>query len=330
MSSALAGGRQTRLPLPVIRYAGDPALAEFARERRAELDQHLLGHGALLLRGFAVGSVASFEDVVRVLSGEPLAYTERSSPRSAIAGNVYTSTDYPADEEIFLHNENSYQAAWPRRLHFYCVTPPGTRGATPLADTREIYRSIDPAVRDEFERRGWQAVRNFHPRFGVPWRAVFGTSDRSAVDAYCAARGIKTEWRGPDSLRTVARRQAVHIHPETGEKVWFNHITFFHRSTLPAEVADGLLELFGERGMPSDTCYGDGAPIPAEVAAHLRDCYRAALRRFDYRQDDILVIDNMLAAHGREPFTGPRRVAVAMTGFYQPGQAPALTGERRP
>lgn len=45
---------------------------------------------------------------------------------------------------------------------------------------------------------------------------------------------------------------------------------------------------------------------------HLRGCYRAASRRFDWRQGDVLVVDNMAAAHAREPFTGPRRIAVAM------------------
>ena len=30
------------------------------------------------------------------------------------------------------------------------------------------------------------------------------------------------------------------------------------------------------------------------------------------QQPDVLLVDNMLAAHGREPFTGPRKIAVAM------------------
>ena len=46
--------------------------------------------------------------------------------------------------------------------------------------------------------------------------------------------------------------------------------------------------------------------------AHLRDCYRAEQRRFDWQQRDVLIVDNMLAAHAREPFTGPRKIAVAM------------------
>jgi alpha-ketoglutarate-dependent taurine dioxygenase len=306
------------LPHLVEYRPGGPGLLELIAGRRAELRSRLLVDGALLLRGFDVDGVAGFEDAVRALSGEPLRYSERSSPRSTIAGNVYTSTDYPPEEEIFLHNENSYQASWPRLLYFYCDVPAETLGATPLADIREVYRLIDPSVREEFERRGWQAVRNFPPRFGVPWPSVFGTEDRAAVEAYCAERGMRAEWHGDDTLRTIARRDAVHTHPETGEQVWFNHICFFHHTTLAPEVSEGLLELFGEEGLPSNTYYGDGGTIPAEVTEHLRGCYRTASRRFDYQQDDILVVDNMLAAHGREPFTGSRRIAVAMTDLHVP------------
>ncbi|MFG1678312.1 TauD/TfdA family dioxygenase [Micromonospora sp. NPDC049282] len=282
----------------------------------AAVRRRLHEHGAVLLRGFDVDGVDGFDRVVRAIGGQPLAYTERSSPRSTIKGQVYTSTDYPPAEEIFLHNENSYQARWPLTLFFYCAQPPETQGATPLADTRTVLRLIDPAVRDEFAARGWMVVRNFTDGYGVPWRQAFGTEDRAAVEAYCAANGMVAEWVGTNGLRTRARRRAVHRHPVTGEMVWFNHLTFFHVTTLAPDVAEALREMMDEADLPTNTYYGDGAPIPDDVVAHLRDCYRAALRRFDWQQDDVLVVDNMLAAHGREPFTGPRRIAVAMTEAY--------------
>ncbi len=290
---------------------GIRVLLDLVRSERERLRSDLSTRGALLFRGFKIGSVDGFDQLVRELSGKPLEYTERSSPRSAIKGQIYTSTDYPPSESIFLHNENSYQASWPRTLFFYCVEPPTTQGATPLADTRRVYRAIDPEVRDEFERRGWMVVRNFHPYFGPDWRHVFGTDDRGAVGSYCAARGIELEWHG-ESLRTRAVRRAVHEHPRTGERVWFNHATFFHVTTLPTETAQELRALFGEKELPTNTYYGDGGAIPEDVMDHLRDCYRGAMTRFDYLRDDILVIDNMLVSHGREPFTGPRRIAVAM------------------
>ncbi|GAB3938155.1 hypothetical protein GCM10027614_17680 [Micromonospora vulcania] len=199
--------------LPVVVESDGRALTELITDRRTELRATLSEQGGLLFRGFDVGGVDGFDRVVRALSGEPLTYTERSSPRHAIKGRVYTSTDYPPDEEIFLHNENSYQARWPLTLFFYCITAPQTLGATPLADIRQVYREIDPAVREEFVRRRWMLVRNFHEDFGATWQHVFGTDDRAEVEAYAAANRITLEWVGADGLRTRAVRDAVHHRP---------------------------------------------------------------------------------------------------------------------
>lgn len=297
------------LPL-VIEGKGD-ALAERVRRCRDEYREALRAHGALLLRGFGVGGADGFEEVVRGLSGDPLAYSERSSPRSVIKGNVYTSTDYPSDQEIFLHNENSYQAVWPLVLYFYCIKPPLTMGATPLADTRAVLDSIDPAVRAEFIRRKWMVTRNYQEELGLPWQDAFNTQSREEVLRYCERAGIEARWDG-DRLRTRAIRKPVHRHPVTGSEVWFNHIIAFHVSSLPQTVRRGLLEMFGEENLPSNTYYGDGSAIPDDVLDHLRSCYRLAATRFDYRGDDVLIVDNMLVSHGREPFTGARKVAVAM------------------
>ncbi len=298
--------------LPLVVTSNGEKVLERVRRDRAELRAALRRHGALLLRDFEVGGIAGFESVVNELSGPTLRYVERSSPRTVIKGGVYTSTDYPPENEIFLHNENSYQAVWPRTLYFHCLQAPDTLGATPLADIREVWRAVDPAVREEFTRRRWMVVRNFRPGFGVPWQQVFATADRAEVADYCRGRDIQLEWTGGDGLRTRAIRDAVHTHPVTGERVWFNHATFFHVSTLAADVREGLLGIFDEDSLPSNTYYGDGGRIPDDVMDHLRSCYRAASTRFDWRFDDVLVVDNMAAAHGREPFTGPRRIAVAM------------------
>ncbi|EHR60639.1 TauD/TfdA family dioxygenase [Saccharomonospora cyanea] len=305
------------LPHTVTGTPSGPALDTVLSRDRAELRSLLAHHGALLFRGFPVDDIAAFETAVRAFSGEPLSYQERSSPRHSLKGNVYTSTDYPPDEEIFLHNENSYQAVWPRILYFYCDREPDTLGATPLADIRRVYEEIEPAVRDEFARRGWMVVRNYQPRFGVAWPEVFGTDDRGAVERYCADHGMVPEWVGSDHLRTRAVRNAVYRHPDTGQPVWFNHITFFHHTSLDEDVREGLLAMFGEDDLPTNTYYGDGGRIPDDVVEHLRSCYRRLTRRFDWKHRDVLVVDNMAAAHGREPFTGPRKIAVAMGEAYR-------------
>jgi alpha-ketoglutarate-dependent taurine dioxygenase len=101
-------------------------------------------------------------------------------------------------------------------------------------------------------------------------------------------------------------------HPVTGETVWFNHATFFHVSTLEPMLRDALLAEFDPDDVPTNSCYGDGSPIEADVLDLLRAAYRDATVAFPWQEGDILLIDNMLAAHGRSPFTGPRKVVVAM------------------
>ena len=288
------------------------SIIETVKAGRTEIRRLIMDVGAVLFRGFDVGGVDGFNDVVRVLSGAPLDCTERSSPRTSISGNVFTSTDYPATEEIFLHNENSYQTHWPQKVFFYCIQPSETQGATPLADVRRVYRNIDPSVAEEFVRRKWMYVLNFLGDMGGSWQYFYDTDDRARVEAYCAGQGIDVEWVGPDGLRTRAVREAVHSHPVTGESVWFNHATFFHVDTLPSLYREEMLEMFGEDDLPSNTYYGDGGKIPADITKHLQEAYRAARLRFDWQQDDLLVIDNMLTAHGREPYTGARRIAIAM------------------
>ncbi|SDW59047.1 Taurine dioxygenase, alpha-ketoglutarate-dependent [Amycolatopsis xylanica] len=298
--------------LPLVIEGGGASIHDRIQLDRPDIRKALTEHGAVLFRGFDVGGVEGLDQAVRELSGAPLTYSERSTPRSRISGNVYTSTDYPPQEEIFAHNENSYQAVWPLTLYFYCIEPPLTQGATPLSSTRAVYESIDRDIRAEFERRKWMIVRNYSDELGLPWSEAFNTEDRDEVNAYCARNGIETEWLDETRLRTRAVREPSHDHPVTGARVWFNHATFFHVSTLPEEIRLGLLEMCGEENLPNNTYYGDGEPIPDEVVEHLRSCYRAASTRFDYQRDDLLVVDNMLSTHAREPFTGPRRIAVAM------------------
>ncbi|MET8081468.1 TauD/TfdA family dioxygenase [Streptomyces sp. NPDC005303] len=287
-------------------------LVDHARGHREETRKLVRTYGAVLFRGFELQGVEDFEETVRLLAGPPLSYHEKSSPRSRIQGGVYTSTEHPSREEIFFHNENSYQASWPMTLFFYCVQPPRDRGATPLADCREILRLLDSGVLTEFTRRRWMLVRNFGPGFGLPWQDVFETTSRDEATAYCAANGIEAEWLGGGTLRTRVVRDAVRTHPDTGESVWFNHAAMFHLSTLSPDVRVGLEALFASEELPNNTYFGDGGPIPDEVMAHVRDCYRQASTRFDYREGDVVMLDNMLTAHAREPFTPPRKVAVAM------------------
>lgn len=287
-------------------------LAIWARDQQDWVQQRLATHGGLLFRGFQIANAAALDRVTTAIAGDPLVYRERSSPRHQVSGNVYTSTEHPADQTIFLHNENSYQHTWPQRVLFACATPAETGGCTPIADTRRVFQRIDPAIRQRFIDRQVRYVRNFGEGLGLPWQVVFQTDDRSAVEAYCRTAGIEWTWRDGNRLRTRQIRPAVVQHPRTGEMAWFNHATFFHLSTLAAPIREALLTQFGEEDVPNNTYYGDGQPIEPSVLDELRAAYAEATRTFPWQTGDLLLLDNILMAHGREPFTGPRSILVGL------------------
>ena len=302
------------LPLELRPAVPGVSLADWATANRELLSRKLAEHGGLLFRGFEIPRVEAFEHVVRAISGDLLEYKERSSPRHTVSGRIYTSTDYPPEHSIFLHNENSYQAAWPRRIFFYCAKAAQEGGATPIADVRKVYRHIDPEVRDRFIARRWMVVRNYGDGFGLPWQTVYQTEDKSQVEEHCRKSGIEFEWKdGGDRLRTRAVRDAVARHPDTGDLCWFNHATFFHLSTLTPVIREALREEFAEEDLPANTYYGDGGAIEPGALDHLRSCYQAETVSFPWQVGDLLMLDNMMTAHGRAPFKGERQVMVGMS-----------------
>ncbi len=286
-----------------------PAWAQAQTER---LESELRRFGALLFRGFALASIADFERFVSAAAGDPVPYEDQSSPRHALGGRIYTSTEHPPEEEILLHNENSYSHTWPQRVFFHCVTAPAEGGETPLADSRRVYARIAPAIRERFEQLGVLYVRNFGSGLGLDWRTAFQTDDPAQVEAYCRQAHITCEWRGDGRLRTRQVRPAVLDHPVSGERVWFNQAALFHPAALAPSVREELLRLLPEDELPSTAYYGDGSPISAATVAHIVEAYRQESASFAWQAGDVLMLDNALIAHGRRPFRGPRRIAVGM------------------
>ena len=301
----------------IVEPVGAQSLTAWAGTERDALDALIHQHGAVLLRGFRTDAGAEeIGELVTQLSGPPLDYTERSSPRTEVAPGIYTSTDYPQDKSIFLHNEQSYNLRFPERLYFYCEDAADEGGETTVADSRRIHDRLPAAQRDRIVAVGYRIVRNYRPYMGLPWQEVFQTTDKAEVARYCADNKIELEWQGEDEgeLRTWQHRQARARHPITGELCWFNHMTFFHISTLGEEMADLLIEAYGEEGLSTNTFLGDGTPLDAESLRELHAAYEAECVPVPWQDGDLLIVDNLLAAHGRAPYQGSRRVVVSMGG----------------
>jgi alpha-ketoglutarate-dependent taurine dioxygenase len=287
-------------------------LVTWAKSNREFIETELLKHGGLLFRGFNLDSETEFEQFIAAISGELLEYSYRSTPRTQVNGRIYTSTEYPPDQSIPLHNEMSYSANWPMKIWFSCVKSAELGGETPIADSRKVFARINPEIRERFVQKGVMYVRNYGEGLDLSWQNVFQTANKSEVEEYCRGAGIEFEWTSDDRLRTRQLCQAAATHPQVGEPVWFNQAHLFHISSLEPDVRESLLSSFREEDLPRNAYYGDGSRIEDAVLDEIRDAYQQEKVVFAWQEGDILMLDNMLMAHGRTPFSGQRKVLVGM------------------
>jgi alpha-ketoglutarate-dependent taurine dioxygenase len=291
-------------------------LADWARSARAEIEAQLLRHGAILFRNFKIDAVEQFEQFARTLSPELLDYRERAAPRREAGRNVYTSTEYPAEQSIPLHHEMSYSHNWPTKIWFHCVKAAEQGGATPIAEDRKVFQRLDPKIKEIFMRKKVMYTRNYGEGVDLSWQDTYQTNDRALVAQYCREAKTEFEWKDENRLRTRQVRQAVAVHPKTGEMVWFNHAHMFHISNVEPQVREALLSQFKEEDLPRNAYYGDGTPIETSVLDEIRGVYNEAAVAFRWQEGDIMMVDNFLVSHGREPYTGARKVVVAMAELY--------------
>jgi alpha-ketoglutarate-dependent taurine dioxygenase len=48
------------------------------------------------------------------------------------------------------------------------------------------------------------------------------------------------------------------------------------------------------------------------VMDHIGEIYEKNAVRFQWREGDMVTLDNMITAHARDPFVGPRKIVVAL------------------
>jgi alpha-ketoglutarate-dependent taurine dioxygenase len=289
--------------------AGDPVA--WAGEHRDALRATATEHGAVLVRGLGLDGADATAAVVARLADATTEEREAFAPRQPVTGGLWSATPWPATQQMCMHHELSYRLEFPGRLFFACVQAPAEGGATPVADAGAVLAALPADLVARFEREGWLLVRSYG-EIGASVAEAFGTDDRAAVEAYCRANAIEWDWQPDGGLRTRQRRSAVVTHPVTGRRVWFNQIAFLSEWTMDPEVREYLVDVYGEDGLPFATRFGGGDPIGEDVVAQLNEVYDAHTAREPWQDGDLLVVDNIGAAHAREPYSGAREVLVGL------------------
>lgn len=312
-TSFLSSERQ----FPLVVEALDPTLdaVAWASGQREQIEAWIAQYGGILFRNFVITSPQQFEAFAE--SVEPTLFGGYGDlPKKEGGRNTYRSTPYPETQMILYHNESAHLDSWPRKQLFYCELPSQVGGATPIVDCREMLRRLPPDLVAEFERKELLYVRTFTERFDVSWQSFFKTDVRADVEARLDERGVAYHWLDDDTLQTRTRCLAVITHPVTGERVFFNQVQLHHLHCLEPEVREHIMETIGLDRAPRHVTFGDGSPIPDATMDLIGVAYEACAVRFDWRRGDVVMLDNMLAAHARDPYEEPRKVVVAMGAMF--------------
>ena len=227
----------------------------------------------------------------------------------------------PPPFKIGLHQEMAYMPAFPRLVAFYCRQPADAGGETPICDMRRVTARVPAALRERFAERGVMYLRTFaapgaradgprrpsgHAVRRIPPAVddAFGTTERDEVERLRGARR-----RLPLARRRqrdgVARRQRA-AHASAHRR---NRVVQPGERAAPEPALDGrasyryLQRMYGGRAaFPYEIRYGDGSPMPFDDLVAIYDAFDDEERAFPWQAGDVLVVDNMLVAHGRNPY----------------------------
>lgn len=296
---------------PILRVDSVADASHWAAEHRNALRAAVVEHGSLLVRGLGLYDATEVGAVVRQL-GSPMTEREAFAARRRYADGLYSSSKWPPNQPMCMHHELSYTLEFPSLMLFACLAAPAEDGATPVADAAAVLQALPDELVERFGQLGWLLTRNYSDEIGTSIAESFGSDDRHAVEHYCQANAIRFEWQPDGTLRTWQRRSAIVHHPRTGARCWFNQIAFLNEWTMDPEVREYLLDVYGEDGLPFNTRFGNGDPIGPEIVQSINEVYAANTRRDAWQPGDLMLVDNIRSAHGRERFDGPREVLVAM------------------
>jgi len=312
-------------------------LLDWITQNRESRESHLHRAGAVLFRGFsAIQTADDFSSIAQRMAPEMLDYAGGTTPRSAVTGKIVTSTDAPRHVVIGLHQEMSYLSParefpdpTPDKVMFFCETAPGGGGQTPLADMREVYKKLPRELVSRFESKGGLVLHRKLPaqkRYGfeVTWSTAFGTSDRAEMDGIARRNGWAISWDKHGGLEVSHGPSPVtKTHRLTGEKIWFNQAHLLHKSVAPwtsAWLGSSLTQRLRAKAMKPfirdrfyyHSTFADGSEYSESDIETIRNVIQQETVFFDWQRGDVLLIDNKLVAHGRQPYSPPRKIFAAL------------------
>jgi len=196
---------------------------------RPVLDDLVVAHGGIVLRGFPIADTADFADFIEGFPPFEGGYAGGRAPRATVSGRVMEATRLSSGVRLALHSEMAYRRDYPGRVAFFSRRTAPVGGETLIGDVRNLVDEMDPALVRRIEALGTRTAINFGPKatdqsasYGHMdqrgWNHSFETDDPKKVETLCVERGLQPIWNDDGSLTVLNVLDPFVRHPRTGKK----------------------------------------------------------------------------------------------------------------
>ncbi len=335
---------ETELPLVMepINEKSFTVLKALLNESCDWFNKQLDTYGAILFRGFEIEGAEQFQKVLELLNVElePL-YHFGSAHRVRITDKVFTSSEAPPNTIIAPHNELNMVPVRPSVLAFFCQIQPDSYGETPIINTEKLFYSLPPSLQHKISNCPQRFVR-YVPNHLL--EIVFEELSREEISKLLQEQGFYFTWEKDGSINFECSHIPLFSHPRTNRlcfclsivdclvsREWYRNIgqrySFGQRlyyNWLPAKLYKRI-----QQGLTTAATVVDGSQKRTSTlntyfvnednqytmtAAEAKELGKAEWKNaaiFQWKQGDILIMDNLQVAHSRLNTKPPRKILTA-------------------
>ncbi|KAF9877194.1 taurine catabolism dioxygenase [Colletotrichum karsti] len=296
------------------------------------LTKKLALHGTLLFRGLPVRNADDFSRFAHAFGYKPHEIIGIVVNRPLLAPNVAPANESPKEVLIYNHNESPQVPHAPEYIFFYNHKAPDRGGETPISSSLELFHRAKeeiPDFIDELAAKGIlsQVTYKFDKQYagGSTLRQAFGkdfndeddeATKRTKIEAQIAryGRGKHTTWEWIENGVILTHKlPAIRTQPRSNLPTLFTGLAAYWKNSQGGN---------GSRKEVTRQLYGDGTPIPDKYLEHLAKITDEIRVLHKWHQGDVLVYDNIIAQHGRQPWQGEQSDRVVLASLFDGESVP--------
>jgi alpha-ketoglutarate-dependent taurine dioxygenase len=304
------------------------------------LTKQLALHGTLLFRGLPIHNADDFSKFAHAFGYKPHEIIGIVVNRPVLAPNVAPANEAPKEVQIYNHNESPQVPHAPEYIFFYGHKVPTKGGETPISSSLELFHGAQQEIPDFIEELAEKGILS-KVTYKVDRQYVGGSTLRQAFGKEIVdgddeatkkekiekqikryARGEHTTWEWSEdgnSLEVTHRLPTIRVQPETNLPTLFTGLAAAYKYSHLDKNGDVA------RKTAQKQLFGDGTEIPAKYLEHLVKITEEIRVLHKWQKGDVLVYDNIIAQHGRQPWEGEQSDRVVLASLFD-GIVPGAYG----